>query len=261
VQAYMSLGQNDLATTSLVKLLQTRSGGEGASIVHDLMQRLNGELDQAQQANDRKRMMQIAANRATLSGFLVEWSKNNPDQNIRRYAHRYAIFDAAAKRLAADLIEDPNERLKALQGTLALYRSLENAKPPTTAPAAEETDPQVALGIGLIAYDLGDYSEAQRRLGQLLIDRKLGSPTVVVTENGAQRPVENDAYWEATLKLLRSNLELWKTSRTDPAAVAGLEQSRTHLNQLYIQWGEKVGGAKWHGEFEKLRAELMTAAH
>jgi len=262
VQAYMSLGQHDEATASLVKLLAARSGGEGASIVYTLMQKLNEDFDLARQDGDGSRMRLVARNRARLSGFLVEWAKNNSDENIRHYAYRYSVFDAATKQLAASLEEDPTAREAALREALTLYRQLESPEnvalyrttlDEKSAADPKYPDPQVQLGIGLISYDLGDYADAQRRLGQLLIDRKLGSPTSVVEENGIERTVENEQYWEATIELLRSNVEL---AKKNPAA-GTRDQSARYLKELYIRWGAQVGGKKWHGQFEELRKEII----
>jgi hypothetical protein len=205
-------------------------------------------------------MRLVARNRARLSGFLVEWAKANADPNIRRYAYRYSVFDAATKQLAASLEEDPAARASALRDALALYRQLESPQnvalyrssiDEKTGADPNAPDPQVQLGIGLISYDLGDFADAQRRLGQLLVDRKLGSPTTVVEENGIERTIENEQYWEATLKLLRSNLEL---SKDNPSL---RDQSARHLKELYIRWGAQVGGKKWHDQFEQLRRELL----
>jgi hypothetical protein len=110
----------------------------------------------------------------------------------------------------------------------------------------------VQLGIGLIAYDLGNFAEAQKRLGQLLTDRKLGTPMTETTENGETKVVENDKYWEATLKLLRSNVALAGEGQSEVRT-----QSENYLKQLYIRWGDAVGGKKWGAEFQKLRQELI----
>ena len=124
-------------------------------------------------------------------------------------------------------------------------------------PARASGDPAVALGIGLIAYDLGDYAEAQKRLGQLLTERKLGTPTMPVEENGQTRIVENDQYWQATLKLMRSNLALAAANPDDADARQAREQTVNYLRQLYVQWGRGLGGKRWSAEFEKMRAELI----
>jgi hypothetical protein len=210
-------------------------------------------------------MQVLANNRAQLSGFLVQWARSNPDPKISQYTYRYSVFDAATKHLAADLLDDPAARKAALQSALELYQKLESPESAalyqaTLAPKERtnppQSDPAVSLGIGLIAYDLGDYAEAQRRLGQLLTDRKLGPATIAVAdESGQTRLVDNDSYWEATLKLLRSNLFL--SAGNDPAAAETKQRTQNYLKELYIRWGAGVGGKKWHAEFEKLRTKLI----
>ncbi|HEV2295582.1 MAG TPA: hypothetical protein VGR35_17165 [Tepidisphaeraceae bacterium] len=262
VQSHMALGQNTEATDTLVRLLKTMPGGEGAAIVFNLLEKLNADLDKARAAGDIEQMKVLASNRAQLSGFLVDWARNNPDENIRKFTYRYSVFDAATKHLAADLESDPAARKKGLEKALALYEKLQSeegvamyqATLPPTASAADRNapDPAVALGIGLIAYDLGNYTEAQKRLGQLLTDRKLGTPLVETTEDGERRLIENEKYWEATLKLLRSNVALAGEAQSEART-----QSENYLKQLYIRWGDQVGGKKWGPEFQKLRQELI----
>jgi len=195
VQSYMALGQNNEATQTLVSLLKAMPGGEGATIVYNLLEKLNADLDKARAAGDVEQMRVLANNRAQLSGFLIDWAKNNADENIRKYTYRYSVFDAATKALAADLEPDPAARKAGLQKALELYQKLQSdenlqlyrATLPKDASAADQSaDPSVQLGIGLIAYDLADYAEAQKRLGQLLIDRKLGTRTQEIIENGEE---------------------------------------------------------------------------
>lgn len=262
VQSHMALGQNTEATDTLVRLLKTMPGGEGAAIVFNLLERLNADLDKARAAGDVEQMQVLAGNRAQLSGFLVEWARTNDDENIRRFTYRYSVFDAATKHLAADLEPDPAVRKKELEKALALYEKLQSeesvalyhATLPDDASAADRNspDPAVELGIGLIAFDLGNYAEAQKRLGRLLTDRKLGTPLIATTENGQTEYVENDKYWEATLKLLRSNVALAGDAESEAKT-----QSENYLKQLYIRWGDQVGGKKWGPEFQKLRQELI----
>jgi len=261
VQSYMALGQNNEATQTLVSLLKAMPGGEGATIVYNLLEKLNADLDKARAAGDVEQMRVLANNRAQLSGFLIDWAKNNADENIRKYTYRYSVFDAATKALAADLEPDPAARKAGLQKALELYQKLQSdenlqlyrATLPKDASAADQSaDPSVQLGIGLIAYDLADYAEAQKRLGQLLIDRKLGTPTQEITENGETRVVENDKYWEATLKLLRSNVALAGDGQSETKT-----QSENYMKQLLVRWGDQVGGKKWGPEFQKLRQQLI----
>lgn len=264
VQAYMGLGDSNSATQTLVALLKTRPGGEGAAIVYKLLQRLNDELDQARRAGDRRKMQALAQNRAQLSGFLVEWARGNADPNTRKFTYRYSVFDAATKHLAADLQDDPAQRRAGLQAAMKLYQQLESPQSAelyraTLDPASPDRnypDPAVSLGIGLISYDLGDFATAQQRLGRLLTDRKLGTPTVGVEENGQSKLVENDQYWEATLKLMRANAALAAVNAADAQAQAARERTTNYLKELYVRHGRTVGGAKWSPEFEKLRQEI-----
>ena len=73
-----------------------------------------------------------------------------------------------------------------------------------------------------------------------------------VSDNGEVRVVENDKYWEATLKLLRSNVQLAGDAQSEAKT-----QSENYLKQLYVRWGDQVGGKKWGGEFQKLREQLI----
>jgi hypothetical protein len=266
VQSFMQLGNSDAATRTLVALLKSKPGGEGASIVYNLLQKLNAELDAARLAGNVERMQVLARNRALLSGFLVEWARNNEDPNIRKFTYKYSVFDADTKHLAASLEQDAAARQDGLRQALDLYRKLESpesvelyrATLEASSPERNYPDPAVTLGIGLIAYDLGDFTEAQRRLGRLLTDRKLGTPTVAqADESGQTKIVENDQYWEATLKLMRSNLALAAANPNDATAQAAKAETISYLKQLYVRWGRDVGGKRWSPEFEKLRAEMI----
>jgi hypothetical protein len=265
VQAYMALGDSNSATTALVTLLRSKSGGEGAGIVTKVMQNLNRELDQARLAGDRARMQVLTRNRAQLSGFLVDWARNNADPNIKKFTYRYSVFDAATKQQAAELEDDPAARKAGLEAALKLYRQLESpesaelyrATLDPNSPDRNYPDPAVSLGIGIVAFDLGDYADAQKRLGQLLTDRKLGTPTMAVEENGQTRTIENDQYWEATLRLMKSNLALAADNPNDEQAQAAKTETINYLKQLYIKWGHDIGGKKWSGQFEQLRQQLI----
>jgi hypothetical protein len=255
VQSYIALGQNTKATDALVKLLSTREGGQGAAIVYSLLQKLNADFDKAQAAGDRAAMKVLAGNRAALSGFLVDWARNNTDPNIKKFTYRYSVFEADTKHRAAGLEDDPQKRKTELENALKLYTALDSPQAlaeyqQTLAPAdaARVTyDPAVARGIAMIQYDLGNFTEAQQRLARLLADGKLGSALIDVDENGQTRTIDNDAYWEAVLKLIRANLALG----------ADAENQKNFLKSQYIRWGNHVGGTKWKAEFERLRKELI----
>ena len=79
VQAYMQLGRNNDATSTLVKFLDSTGQNEGAQTVHDLLETLNTDLDHARAAGDTNLMRQLAANRAMLSGFLVKWAQSSTE--------------------------------------------------------------------------------------------------------------------------------------------------------------------------------------
>jgi hypothetical protein len=261
VNAYMSIGDDAAATRTLVALLEKTGGAEGADIVFNLLTRLNADLDRARAANDIARVRAIAQNRAALSGFLVNWAKNHTDPRVRKYAYRYALFDAETHHIAADLEPDPVKRRALHEQALALYKALQSPENvelyrATLPPGADPNypDPAVTLGIALIDYDLGDFKNAQPLLARLLADRKLGAPVIPQTTDGAEHLVDNDRYWEATLKLFLANLEI---AKTDASSKAITEETANALKRLYIQWGSGVGGAKWRADFEKLRQQLI----
>ena len=256
VQAFMAREQYTQATQELVRLLNKTEGGHGAQIVYNLLEKLNADFDRALAAGDAAQMRVLAKNRAQLSGFLVDWAANNPDPNIQRFTYRYKVFDADTHRRAADLDPDPANRAKGLNEALAKYAALESAEnvelykqsadPSLVDPDAP--DPQVELGIALIQYDLGNWPEAAGRFSRLLTSRRIGNPVnAVPQEDGETRYVDNDAYWEVVLKLIRCNQKLG----------AGLEESKSFLKQQYITWGQRVGGKKWKDEYETLRQELI----
>jgi hypothetical protein len=256
VQSYMALGKNTEATDALVKLLRSREGGQGAAIVYSLLEKLNADFEKAQASNDAAAMKVLAKNRAQLSGFLVEWARNNPDERIRKYTYRYRVFEADTKQRAADVETDPAAQKQQWQDALKLYQALEAPEsleqyratlPPAQLQQLGAYDPSVMRGIAMLAYDLGDYSDAQRRLAILFNDGRLGSPMLDMEQNGQTRTIDNDAYWEAVLKLIRGNLKLG----------ANVEGQKTFLKTQYVRWGNHVGGTKWKAEFEKLRQELI----
>jgi tetratricopeptide (TPR) repeat protein len=262
VQAYMQLGQNTQATQTLLTLLRTRGGDEGASIVYNLLQKLNADLDRARAVGDTELVRELAANRASLSGSLVEWAQTNTDANIKRYAYRYQVFDASAKHLAAELDPDPAKRRAGLEQALALYQALLSpvgaqlylATLEATPGVTPGPDPQVMLGVGLIQYDLGNYQQAQVHLAPLLTERKLGAPTMTVTQDDLTSVEPNEQYWEAVLKLLRSNIAV---AAQDPARANLAGETASFLKQLYIQWGKDLAGSKWSKDFDRLRAEII----
>jgi len=246
VQAYMQLGRDNDATQTLVQYLNATSAAEGEQTVHDLLATMNNQMDKARAAGDTAAETALANDRATLSGFLVKWANDSADAKIHGYAYTYRRFDADVKRQAAELQTDPPARQRDLTAALALYKDLQS--PANVAqyqagldPSADKDypDPLVSLGIGLIAYDLGDCQTVKSTLGRLIQDEKLGE--------------DNDEYWEATYKLLDCMHTL---------AAAGDKQTtdaqvRQSLKIVYLIWRDGTGGRKWHDKFEQLRKTVM----
>ncbi len=257
VQSYMAAEKYTDATQELVRLLNKTEGAQGAQIVYNLLEKLNADFDRAQQANDSAAMKSLANSRAQLSGFLVDWAANNKDPNIRKFTYRYRVFDAETQRRAADLKDDnPEAHASGMKEALKRYEALESPEnlamyktslDPKAAAEPDLFDPQVTFGIALIRYELGDYEQAAAAFSKLMVARKLGTPLNTIEDNGQEKIVDNDQYWEAILKLIRSNLKTGK----------GIEESKKYLKQQYITWGPRVGGKKWKKEYEALRTELI----
>jgi hypothetical protein len=256
VQSHMAAEQYTQATQELVKLLSKTEGGQGAQIVYNLLEKLNADFDRAQEAGDRPAMKALAKSRAQLSGFLVDWAANSPDPNIKKFTYRYRVFDAETQRRAAELEDDAAARQAGMKLALQRYQALQSAenlalyKASLDAQAAADPDlfdPQVVLGIGLIQYELGDYKSAADAFSRLITTRKLGQAVYTVEDNGQQKVVDNDQYWEAILKLIRCNQKLG----------TGIEESKSYLKLQYITWGQRVGGRKFKAQYEGLRQELI----
>jgi hypothetical protein len=248
VSLYMQLGQTTAATDTLVQLLQTKQGNEGPALVFDLLKKIDADMDRAKAAGNAAQVRQLARNRALLSGFLVTWAQNNPDPKIKALTDRYKVFDASTNRVAAELSDDPAARKAALEAALKQYQDLYNANDP---------DPIVQLGLGMVQFDLGNFQAAKEMLGPLVVNKKIGTATVTVLENGQPKTVENPQYWEAILKLLQSVDAVAKQNPNDAAAMADLAAAKIFLKQLWVQWPRTIGGKKYHEDFEKLRTELI----
>ncbi|HEY2587289.1 MAG TPA: hypothetical protein VGI81_16200, partial [Tepidisphaeraceae bacterium] len=263
VNAQIALNQLHDATTTLVALLNRSGGAQGATIVRGLLDRLDQDLAKAEAARDTKTMGEIARSEAELSGFLVEWARNNPNAEIKRYTYQYMVFDARTQRLAGTLATDPAEEAKLLQKAMDAYKRLQQpenvalfkatldpAKVASGAINSDDPDPNVQLGIGLTDYELKDYKGAAELLGSLLNVGKLGGPTIQVTDpHGEEKVVDNDTYWDATYKLYASNIALAKGT-DDPV----LDPTKQGLKNLLIRDG--IPG-KWDDKFEDLRKQII----
>jgi hypothetical protein len=264
VQSYMDEGDNQNATSQLLNYLNASNGAEGAEAVRDLLLKLNDDFDKAQAAGDVGQARKIASDRAQLSTYLVQWAEQSADPNIQKFAYRYRVYDATTHRLSADLETVPAARVAAFNDAMKRYQDLESpqnvAAYQATIPAdgridPNYPDPQVTLGIGLVAYELGDWKEAQVRLGQLINDKKLGEGEITQTDpsTGAEKTIDNDQYWEALYKLMRADVNLAKAGDPDTK----LQPVQQFLESQYILWQDKVGGTKWHEAFEQLRQEII----
>ena len=262
VKSLMGAGRSDEATRTLVALLEKTGGQQGQETVLGLLSRLNDDYSEAEAVGDINQMRSLAQNRAQLSGFLVNWARNNKNPDIAKRLYSYSVYDAESKLKAGILAKDEKQLREALAAfqklrtpeMVDLYRR-EAAGNPKIDP--EYPHPNVLLGIGLAAFEMGDHKTAQENLGRLVFDRKLGSAKLekVDEKTGETRYVDNENYWEAWYKLLSSNVELFKRNKENVDAKAGFESAKTALKQRYIQ-GD-VGGQKWKEPFERLRQEII----
>lgn len=253
VSAYMDIGRTNDATASLVKLISLgKDKTTGPAMVFDLLQKLSAEMDHARAINDTKQVAQIAQNRAVLTGFLVTWSENNPDPEIKKLAPKYRAADAKTKFNAAELTTDPAARKTALEAALKQYQALDDPRNP---------DPRIKLGLGQVQFALGNYKAAQDALSPLVLNKQVGGPTTTVDNNGQPEVVDNPVYWETNYDLLRSIVEVAKQNPKDADAQKSLAQAKTYLKQLFVERPKTIGGKKFHAEFEKLRAEIVPDFH
>jgi hypothetical protein len=256
VQSFMAAERYNEATQELVKLLNRTEGGQGAQIVYNLLEKLNADLDRAQTAGDTALMRGLAKNRAQLSGFLVDWAANSKDPGIRKFTYRYKVFDAETQRLAAVLAESDDARRAGLKTAADRFTALQSAEnlalykaslDPKSAADPELYDPQVVFGLARVQFDIGDWLVARDNFSRLIVQRKLGTATTPIQEDGQVRYTDNDAYWEAVLRLIQCNLKLG----------SGVEESKSFLKEQYITWGERVGGKKCKPQFDELRRQLI----
>jgi hypothetical protein len=255
VQSRMALNQLGDATNELVQLLD-REPNRGGRIVYDLLQNLNAELDKAQAAGREEVVRAIARDRASLTGFLVKWARENKNESIKKLTYGYSVFDAEVQRFAATHEADPAKRKEGLERARQRFTELNDADSiaqyratlPSGAPSELNAyDASVVMGLARTQFDLGQFTEARDNFSKLLNDRRLGPPVMMQEEKGTEREVDNDNYWEAVLKLIRSNLAL----------NTGVEESKNYLKQQLVRWGDRVGGRKWKRDFEQLKNEII----
>ncbi len=243
VNAYMDQGKTADATAALVPVLQADpAAGEG--LLFDLIHQIDHDLDVAKGAHDVAAQKQLAANKANLSGFLVTYAQQSHDPKTQAQLPAYRLYDADSKRQAAELSDDPADRVKNLEAALKQYQAL----------TGTDATPAVQLGVGLTDYDLGHYKDAVTALSPLVSKRLIGQPTMQV--NG--QTVENPQFWEATYKQLRSISEVAHAAPADAAAHADAVAAKRYLANLFIIYGGKTGGAGYRDDFAKLRDEMAA---
>ncbi len=268
VNSQMAVGKNAEATASLLQLLQTKGGDQGAAIIFGLLKKLESDLDAVRKAGDREKAKSLLDARAALSGPLVEWARTNKDERIRKYTYQYMVFDAATKQQAAMAEPDLAKRVAGLRQALELYNKLMDGGnirlwAATVDPAKVDVkygDVSVLFAKAQVLFELAEYKEAASRLARLLEDRKLGMPRIISTKDGEVTSEDNPQYWEATYRLYRANVEMGN-DRGNPNGPKLLEETRNGLKRLYIREGDGVGGEKWKGQFEQLRKELIPDFH
>ena len=186
VQALTAAGQTDRAVAALRELLDRQGGQQGLQIVYELLKKLDADFDAADARGDEAAKRQLAANRATLTPFLVEYASKSADPKTSALAYQYRVLDADTQRIAADLSADPAEQKRLREAALAQFQTLETkenftkyvaALPPAQRQDAKY-DPVVNLGLARLKYALGDFADARNRFANLIRDRAVGDAFV-----------------------------------------------------------------------------------
>jgi hypothetical protein len=262
VQSYMETGQSTEAAQSLLPVLNGKDAAKGAGMVYNILKQLDEDTDKARSRHDEQAMLKLAQARATLTPFLVQWAANNKNPEIKAQTYRYKVFDADSRRRAAEMEPAGDKRTADLKAALKLYQDLQSpenfklyqATVDKSKPHAGDPDATVQLGVGLLQYDLGNWTEAQQALGGLLDKGKLGTGTIQVTDaNGQTHVQDNDPYWEARYKLIDANWHIANASQDEKMKQA----VQSDLRLLYVKWGEKIGGRLYNEQFASLRQQII----
>ncbi len=253
IQANMQTGRSDEAVKGLVELLNKSGGEQGATIVFNMLGKLEADYSAAETAGDRARMAKLQTDRAALTPYLVQWSESDSRAEIKKSVYSYRVYDAETQRLAAEFVDDPEQRSVKLANALKLFESLDTDaarqqyKASRTTPDPLGYDPQVLLGISRIHFAQRDWAKARDGFARLMSDHALGTAISTVSTAGQVRQIDNEVYWEATARLIRSKIN----------ASDNVDSVKTFLREQYVRWADRVGGTKWKAEFDSLRAELI----
>ncbi|HEX8340818.1 MAG TPA: hypothetical protein VF624_07915 [Tepidisphaeraceae bacterium] len=256
VQAFVQLDKFNEATTELANLAKRDPKGTG-QIVYNLLQNLDEKVSAAEAANRTDEVRQLENSRATLTPFLVQWSRGSDVADIKKNAYTYSVYDADTQRRAAELTLDAGKKKTLLEASIKRFTELQSPdalkqfldlQPPERR-AKMRYDPQVKLGLGRAQFALGDYKNARLAFLELFRDKVLGTATQSVPNpGGGVTDKDNATYWEAMYKLIQSNIEL----NENLPGMKGLliEQQLIH--------GDKLGGERWASEFKALLQKLAV---
>ncbi|MGA2499808.1 MAG: hypothetical protein ABSH20_18890, partial [Tepidisphaeraceae bacterium] len=252
----MSLGRAPEALSDLQKFIET-AGDRGIEVIVSMLDTLGKEFQQAIRNKDMTEASSLAANRAQVAGFLVDRVAQSKNDKLRALLPQYKEFQVSADLAAVELLEktDP-KRTKLLERALAFYEPNAGVELPDTAtPKERQALATAKLNVGYIQYELGNYLKARPVLADLLSSKTLGTPRKIEGAGADQVVKWNDSYWGATLKLMWCDVKLVE-QKAPGYDDKSLDETRTYLKRLYIQWGEP-GGPKWAPEFDKLKDALL----
>jgi hypothetical protein len=238
VSDYLDLKKVDDAVNTVVALLK-ENPEKGQDLMFDVLKTVEHEKDIATELVAKR---DLAAAKATLSDFVVEWATKKNDSQLATYQ----LYAADAKREAAELAQDPRVKQAGLQEALRDYTLLNSRKP----------NDAYTLGIGLTQYDLGNYKEAMKALGSLVTGNKVGQPMMTMNVGGVEKQVDNPQYWECNYKDCRSVVEVYKQNRNDPTAQQDLKLTGQWVGALFISNGSHTGGTTYHDDFIALKNEI-----
>ncbi len=256
VNFLMALGRASEALADLQKFVET-AGDRGIDVIATMLDALDKDFKQALKNQDIPEATSLAGNRAQVSSFLVERVAASKNEKLRALLPQYKAFQASANLNAAALLDknDP-KRPKLLESALTVYEPIAATELPEGADAKERERVNTAkLNVGYIHYELGNYLKTRSALADLLAAKTLGTPRSIQGVGAEQVVKWNDSYWGATLKLMWCDVKLVE-QKAPGYDEKTLDETRTYLKRLYIQWGEP-GGPKWAPEFDKLREALL----
>ncbi len=250
IAAYMAAGKTQDAVSTLIPLMQANPA-EGQGLMFDVLKGVEHDEDEAKDPAAKK---VLAAAKATLSSFVVDWASKSKEPKVQAAVPSYQLYDADAKREAAELNDDPVEKKANLQAALQGYQALQQRFKDDTSPTSLA---DAALqGVGLTQYDLGNYQAAIDALSVLIANKKVGEPMMPIGPGDAQKMVPNPQFWETNYKDIRSIVEIYKQNPNGPDAAKNLEAARQYVETLFLTNTKNTGGESYHDDFEKLRTEI-----